>query len=410
MFARITNQIPFTFWIKKLALIGCALLFTSLLFSILKLRTHSVQNVWTSSFNLRFMSDHNSGGIASDGNLYPIPRTIKTTVYEGAVDKTVNISHSDPKTYSGPVVEGWEPLKSRDMRLYVKPEESTVLMDPGDCMGSDWTSNTRVLIMQHSKPTNFDKRLDNRRTWIQFTREIPGVRAIFVVGRNKNVTDPQFQAKLQKEQDLYCDILQVDYVEHYNNNTLKSLHGLKYVLNVDWITNPEFVMKTDDDIYINLPLLTNMLFNSPDYRSNSTSVHRRWPPMIGFIYIAPPRLLIPPDQMKLKYTNYLICPDYMYNKKNYPSFTSGTAYVMPWWTVACLYQEALNLPYYFIEDAFMGGFVADRCLIPQRRLDSFNPGRKEVKDADPKKDMTIHYMDHNYKYEMHKLFTANEIQ
>jgi hypothetical protein len=37
-------------------------------------------------------------------------------------------------------------------------------------------------------------------------------------------------------------------------------------------------------------------------------------------------------------------------------------------------QESLNLPYFFIEDVYMGGFVADRCLMPKKELPGFSPG------------------------------------
>ena len=42
-----------------------------------------------------------------------------------------NYSFTDPKAYKGPVVRGWEPDKSRDVRRYIRPNEDTVLS--GQC-------------------------------------------------------------------------------------------------------------------------------------------------------------------------------------------------------------------------------------------------------------------------------------
>ena len=60
--------------------------------------------------------------------------------------------------------------------------------------------------------------------------------------------------------------VQVNVMEHLNNATLKSMLGLKYVLDVDWIQPPEFVMKTTDNLYLNVPLLSRMVFDTPNYR------------------------------------------------------------------------------------------------------------------------------------------------
>jgi hypothetical protein len=49
-------------------------------------------------------------------------------------------------------------------------------------------------------------------------------------------------------------------------------------------------------------------------------------------------MVVPPEKMETKFTDYLICPSYMFNKTNYPTFTSGTGYLMPWWSVPCFYQ------------------------------------------------------------------------
>ena len=54
---------------------------------------------------------------------------------------------------------------------------------------------------------------------------------IFVVGRPKEKT---LQASLEKEGRMHGDILQMDFVDHYNNLTLKTVGLLKYVTTTHW--------------------------------------------------------------------------------------------------------------------------------------------------------------------------------
>ena len=49
--------------------------------------------------------------------------------------------------------------------------------------------------------------------------------------------------------------------EHYNNLTLKTLFTLKYFLNTSNFiaTPPKYLMKVDDDTFVNIPRLWNLL-------------------------------------------------------------------------------------------------------------------------------------------------------
>ena len=39
------------------------------------------------------------------------------------------ITFEDPKTYQGPILEGWPPNKSRNMKTYIKPGQNSILND-----------------------------------------------------------------------------------------------------------------------------------------------------------------------------------------------------------------------------------------------------------------------------------------
>ena len=52
------------------------------------------------------------------------------------------------------------------------------------------------------------------------------------------------------EQDIYEDILQEDFVDSYNNLTLKSILTLKYYANLK--KDKLLLLKTDDDSYVHV--------------------------------------------------------------------------------------------------------------------------------------------------------------
>ncbi|QQP37533.1 Hexosyltransferase, partial [Caligus rogercresseyi] len=57
----------------------------------------------------------------------------------------------------------------------------------------------------------------------------PSARIIFIIG--KSYLDPDnIPENLQKEIDTYGDILQVDFIDSYNNLTLKAVASLRFVL------------------------------------------------------------------------------------------------------------------------------------------------------------------------------------
>ena len=61
---------------------------------------------------------------------------------------------------------------------------------------------------------------------------------------------------------IYAPNKQADLGEHYNNLTLKTLFTLKYFLNTSNFVNekpPKYLMKVDDDTFVNVPRLWNIL-------------------------------------------------------------------------------------------------------------------------------------------------------
>lgn len=86
------------------------------------------------------------------------------------VNYNITITYDDPKSYKGPVILGWEPDKDRNTSVYVRPKENTILLDPFSCWRKQSSPLTMVVI-QHSAPKNFEIRMANRATWMNYAQK-----------------------------------------------------------------------------------------------------------------------------------------------------------------------------------------------------------------------------------------------
>ena len=138
--------------------------------------------------------------------------------------------------------------------------------------------------------------------------------------------------------------------EHYNNLTLKTLFTLKYFLNTSNFiaTPPKYLMKVDDDTFVNVPRLWNTLENSKEWSQIPDLV-------MGYLMEKPQRMVVNVKDSNKKFTNKWVCPEYMYNGKYYPQILSGSGYVMTRSAAECIYNTALMFPYFHLEDVLITG-------------------------------------------------------
>ena len=128
------------------------------------------------------------------------------------------------------------------------------------------------------------------------------LQVVFLVGQQVNSTH---QEQLQSEADQYGDIVQEAFIDTYANLTVKSLMLLK------WFTqhcdNTQYVMKTDDDMYINLVKLYELV------RAN-----KKPQLLMG-------SLICNAIPIKDPYNKWYV-PNYMFSARRYPNYLSGTGH------------------------------------------------------------------------------------
>lgn len=163
------------------------------------------------------------------------------------------------------------------------------------------------------------------------------IRVLFLLGRTNS--DTLQQAVLRESQD-FGDIVQEDFLDTYNNLTLKSVMMLKWVNNT--CRRARFVMKTDDDTFVNIPRLASHL---------QRLGHRRRLLLGCLICGAVP--------VRNKNSKWYV-PRVLYNERYYPNYLSGTGYVISNDLIAPLYDAALDTPFFHLEDIYVTGLCAQR--------------------------------------------------
>jgi len=228
---------------------------------------------------------------------------------------------------------------SRRQQKVNKYRHKTVLMPSSLCR-----KNTFMVILVHSSTTNVDHRQAIRVTWGHAVltgtwpnmsqrkkSTITRLRMAFVLGLH---ADESVNLAIRQEHARSDDIIQADFIDSCRNLTLKSLFGLKVVQT--YCPDVKYLLKSDDDMVINLPYLLNILARNPMTRSfmgpyNSHSrVHRKgvW-------------------KLTLEEFPFAV----------FPPYESGSAYVITGDLINELLATSDYVPHIFLEDVNVTGIL-----------------------------------------------------
>lgn len=166
------------------------------------------------------------------------------------------------------------------------------------------------------------------------------------------------------EAQEHGDIVVEDFTDSYTNLTLKSVFMLKWVVN--HCRYVPFVLKTDDDMLINVRALIQEL--------SSTRYSPSKPLIMGRIQ----KGAWPVRSRSSKW--YL--PYWLYEETRLPTFAAGTGYVITQKAVADIYTKSLDTPLIPLEDVFITGLVANRSLyIPVISIPRFHNDKPRLLHA-----------------------------
>lgn len=255
-------------------------------------------------------------------------------------------------------------FKPWNIRQFVLPDNDTQLLSPqSPCSG-----NVFLTIVVCSSVPNFNARQTIRDTWAQDASKLSNVRVVFLLGKSTNHI---LNAMAADESRKHSDIVQQDFLDTYNNLTIKSVMLLKWVRHQ--CANAKYVMKTDDDMFVHLPNL---------YRLLKAEGHEKL--LMGCKI---------KGAVPIKNTNSKwFVPDGVYSEKIYPNYLSGTGYVMSRVSAKLLYETALETPFFYLEDIFITGICAAQVGLKPENNSGFSFSKRKNDYCVFKSLVTAHQM------------------
>lgn len=216
-------------------------------------------------------------------------------------------------------------------------QEFKFLINSQSCANQD----VFILIFVHSAPDHFDRRATIRRTWAG-KNKISGkiIKCVFLIG---SVNDMQLQKELFQEQQQFKDMVQGNFIDSYRNLTYKFVMGLKWISH--YCRQAKYILKTDDDMFVDMFQMVDYLTASFGYPTPSDLI-------MCFVipYANPKRSQRSKWRVSFK----------EYKNQKYPTYCSGWAIIMSPDVVFNLYQESFNVPYFWVDDVFVSGILAQK--------------------------------------------------
>ncbi|XP_019872541.1 beta-1,3-galactosyltransferase 5 [Aethina tumida] len=238
--------------------------------------------------------------------------------------------------------------------------------------------NIKLLICITSAPSHESARLAIRETWGHYAIR-KDVAIAFMLG---STSDETLNTRLDAEQDLYGDIIRGKFIDTYDNLTLKTISLLEWVDN--YCPKAAFVLKTDDDMFINVSrLLAFLSKHKPDQRAIYGRLAKKWKPI------------------RNKKSKYYISPQ-QYKPSVFPDFTTGPAYLMPAQLSKELYTAALNHTYFKLEDVFVTGIVANGLKIKRVHAPEFLNKKVSFTPCNLQKAISFHMVKSSEQYDLWK--------
>lgn len=196
-----------------------------------------------------------------------------------------------------------------------------------------------LIVTAYTAPGNFDRRQIMRGSWLNnsYYSHLGTVRVVWLLGMVKNET---LQRELEQENDVYHDMLQGEFIDHYVNLTHKGAMGFKWV--AERCRNAKIVLKADDDMMLNMYVL---LLNVLPEKILSKRRHL-------FCYRNPHSAIL-----RRKVEKWFIDDNEFRGDVVFPLYCEGPAVFMTNDIIPALVKSAAMTPFFWLEDVYLYGVV-----------------------------------------------------
>ena len=202
-----------------------------------------------------------------------------------------------------------------------------------------------LVMLVCSKHENFPHRRAIRDTWGSIRQYQKRIKLVFLIGQH---ADQYWNRNIHKEARTFNDILHMNVRESYQNLTLKVLSGMEWA--VRYCNRTRYILKSDEDMIINVPFLMEVLVGTPMANAIRGSVNTNAPVMRSSKWGV---------------------PYHVYPYTTYPPYMSGNSYVVSMDAVRKLVRGFRFVPMVNIEDAYITGILARITGVAHRVDDRF---------------------------------------
>jgi len=285
-------------------------------------------------------------------------------------------------------------VKGRGKREDVKTHGSFANskdMNVTESKGAKFTKNEAESEPEIMNNNNNIKNNNNNNNINNNKNTSPVIRTVFMFGLSSN---PVLNAVVRQESKKHQDIIMEDFVDTYNNLTLKTMMGLKWV--TYFCGNAQFVYKVDDDMFVNTgnlirylrqfmreaereaqnqPATTEKVKTRPLYplhavtsRANVSSMATNMNPttsstivastMDNFVGGTKCKACAPFRNNSFKW----FIEEAAYTDAHYPPFCFGPSYVMSMKAAKRIFAASKDVPFFHLEDVYTTGLVAAQKL------------------------------------------------
>ncbi|KAM6326208.1 UDP-GalNAc:beta-1,3-N-acetylgalactosaminyltransferase 1 [Podargus strigoides] len=195
--------------------------------------------------------------------------------------------------------------------------------------------NPFLVILVSSRPEDVQLRQAIRITWgsrnLWWGRRIL---TLFLLGEDTRREDNAATLSVEDESILYGDIIRQDFMDTYDNLTLKTIMAFRWV--TEFCSSARFLMKTDADVFINTANLVKFLLKL----NSSENVFTGYPLIDNFAYRG---------FYKKAYISY---DEYPF--RLYPPYCSGMGYILDGKLARRIYELMSHIKPIKFEDVYVG--------------------------------------------------------
>ncbi|XP_013411890.1 beta-1,3-galactosyltransferase 1-like, partial [Lingula anatina] len=194
-----------------------------------------------------------------------------------------------------------------------------------------------LMVVVLSSVHRYRQRQAIRQTWGTAVNQLElKTKVVFMLGRT-NESFHEYQVR--KESEQHHDIIQEDFIDTYRNLSIKTTAVLKWY--TTYCNHAKYLLKTDEDMFVHIPNLIKSL------KDSGPKFHK-------FIMGSVIKGAMPYRQ---NFSKWYVSKE-EYSDSVYPTYISGTAYVISQDLVSDLYQATLVTPMFWLEDVYITGICA----------------------------------------------------